>query len=183
MANGPAHNLFFALWPDAGVRDALEAAARKLKHDLASRGRWIARHRYHMTLHFLGRHDPASDERVARALAAGDRVDARAFELVLDRVGSFANRSIPWWIGCTTVPDDLAALWASLGACLHGESVEIAGNESLVAHITVLRDAERRLPPMPIEPIAWPVREFVLVDSELGGQARYTIVRRWDLAG
>ena len=176
-----AHNLFFALWPDAGVRDALAASAQRLKRDLASRGRWVAPHRYHITLHFLGRYDPSSPDRVARAVAAGDRVDTRAFELALDRVGSFPNRSIPWWIGCTMLPEGLLTLWESLGAGLHEAGIDIAGSESLVAHVTLLREAERRLPPMPIDPIAWPVRDFALIDSRLGSDARYTILRRWSL--
>ena len=180
-ARAPAHNLFFALWPDADVRDAIDAAARKLKQDHAPRGRWIPRHRYHMTLHFLGRHDPANDDRVARAVAAGDRVEARAFGLVLDRAGSFANRSIPWWIGCGMVLPELRALWEALGTRLREEGIAPPGNTPLVAHVTVLRDAERTLMPRPIHPIDWPVREFALIDSQLGSDARYTVLRRWDL--
>jgi len=36
--------------------------------------------------------------------------------------------------------------------------------------------------PMPIEPIAWRVEEFVLVDSLLGPGASHTILRRWRLS-
>jgi 2'-5' RNA ligase len=46
-------------------------------------------------------------------------------------------------------------------------------------HLTVMRDVHARLPPTAIAPLRWPVREFVLVDSQ--PPRPYKIVGRWPL--
>jgi 2'-5' RNA ligase len=175
------HNLFFALWPDADVRARIDAAARRVKEDHAPRGRWIKPHRHHLTLHYLGEHADLPEELVATACAAGDRVRASAFDFALDIAGSFANRRIPWWIGCSETAPELSALWDGISAGLRTHGHPIPDGTDLVAHVTILRDADRILPPTPIAPIKWPVGEFVLIDSLLGPGAGYTILRRWPL--
>jgi 2'-5' RNA ligase len=176
-----AHNLFFALRPDDGVRAAIGAAAACLKREHAPRGRWIQPHRYHLTLLFLGTHARLDDELVESALAAGDRVSMPAFELALDRAGSFANRAIPWWLGCAHGDARLAALHDRIAAAMRTEGDLAGDGKNLVAHVTILRDADRLLPPTPIPPIAWPVQDFALIDSRLGAEARHTVLRRWPL--
>ncbi|HVT31852.1 MAG TPA: RNA 2',3'-cyclic phosphodiesterase [Rhodanobacteraceae bacterium] len=178
---GGARNLFFALCPGEGTRDAIAAQAERLKRGHAPRGRWIKPHRYHLTLHFLGTHAHLPDALVAAALAAGDEVRASPFEFALDRAGSFANRSIPWWLGCARPDAGLAMLHDGIAAALRAGGRRIRNGKRLVAHVTVLRDADRALPPTPIEPISWPVAEFVLIDSLLGEQASHAVLRRWPL--
>jgi 2'-5' RNA ligase len=175
------HNLFFALWPDADVRARIDAAARRVKEDHAPRGRWIKPHRYHLTLHYLGEHADLPAELVAAACAAGDRVHARAFDFALDVAASFANRRIPWWIGCSQTVSELSALSESISGGLRTHGYRIPDGTDLVAHVTILRDADRTLPPTPIAAIEWPVGEFVLIDSLLGPAAGYTILRGWPL--
>ena len=177
-----SHHLFFALWPDADVRARIDATAGHLKKQHAPSGRWIKPHRYHLTLRYLGEHASIPESLVAAALAAGDRIDLRWFDLDLDVAGSFANRSIPWWLGCTDVPQGLAALWEgiAIGLAAHGHPQR--DDVDPVAHVTILRDADRRLPTTPVAPIAWRIDEFVLIDSLLGPQAGYTILRRWPLS-
>ena len=175
------HHLFFALWPDAGVRAQIEAAAQILKSEHAPLGRWIKPHRYHLTLRYLGEHTSLPESLVAAALAAGDDVRARSFDVVLDVAGSFANRKIPWWLGCAGVANGFTALWKEIVAGLEAKGHPQHDEVDPVAHVTILRDADRRLPRTPIAPIVWPAREFVLIDSQLGPQARYEILRRWPL--
>ena len=174
-----SHNLFFALWPDERVRERIADAARNLKREHEPAGRWIKSHRYHLTLRFLGTHARVPDDLVADAFAAGDRVSVSAFEFALDLVGSFANPSIPWWVGCREMAPGLAALWDAISAGLDGARAEA----HRVPHVTILRNADRRLPPTPIEPIGWAVEDFMLIDSALGPEPRYTVLRRWHLSG
>ena len=120
------HHLFFALWPDADVRARIEAAAQILKSEHAPLGRWIKPHRYHLTLRYLGEHASLPESLVAAALAAGDDVRAPSFDVVLDVAGSFANRKIPWWLGCAGVANGLTALWEAIVAGLDAQGPSAA---------------------------------------------------------
>jgi 2'-5' RNA ligase len=180
-APSASHNLFFALWPDADVRAWIDAAARRLKSDHAPRGRWIKPHRYHLTLRYLGEHAELPGELVAAACAAGDSVRAPAFDFTLDIAASFANRKIPWWLGCTDTAPGLSTLWNEISSALRAHECRVPDDADPVAHVTILRDADRALSATPIAPIEWPVGEFVLIDSLLGPVSGYTVLRRWAL--
>lgn len=178
------HRLFFALCPDSGVRARIVDAAAALKEAQAPRGRWIAPHRYHLTLQFLGDFDAWPESLVERATAAATAaaVATPAFELRLDRAGSFRNRAIPWWLGCVHVPDGLQQLWEGLGRALAHADVRVARSDGgLEPHVTILRDAGRALPSTPIAPIRWPVRQFMLLQSVLGPRSAYRELGRWTL--
>lgn len=177
-----SHNLFFGLWPGDEVRTRIDAAARQLRRDLVPAGRWLAPRRYHMTLHFLGNHAALPAQLVALASAAGDGARIAPFDLELDVAGSFRNRKISWWLGCSDPPSGLHDLWEAIAQGFRGGGSHVLDDSPLVPHVTILRDAATPLPPMPIAPIAWPVDEFVLVDSLLGPKAEYTILRRWPLS-
>jgi 2'-5' RNA ligase len=177
-----SHNLFFALWPSDAVRAEITAAARQLRAESAPQGRWINPLRYHLTLHYLGNHAAIPPTLLALALAAGDAVHTAPFELVLDRAGSFRNRDIPWWLGCDEAPAGLQALWNAIAESFKTVGSDALDRSRLTPHVTILRDARTPLAPTPIAPIAWPVDGFVLIDSVLGAEAKYTELRRWALA-
>ena len=177
-----SHNLFFALWPDDDVRERIVSASHHLKKRHAPRGRWIKPHRYHLTLRFLGEHSTLPDPLIAACRAAGDAVRTPPFSFSLDAAGSFPNRKIPWWLGCHAMPAALDALWDYLSRGLRANGIAIDEPAPRVAHVTIVRDADRPLAPERIAPIVWPVRDFVLVDSLLGAESSYTILRRWPLA-
>ena len=178
---GETHRLFFALWPDDEIRAAIAARSDRLKQDHAAGGRWIKPHRYHLTLHYLGEFPRRPTELIDLAAAAGDRVRATAFDFSLDVAGSFSNRSIPWWLGCRETPADFEALGSAISESLGVRASQSANAAKLVPHVTILRDATRALEPTPVQPIEWPVGEFVLIESVLGTTSRYDIVRRWNL--
>jgi 2'-5' RNA ligase len=176
-----SHNLFFALWPDDDVREQIASASQHLKRTHAPRGRWIRPHRYHLTLRFLGEHSTLPDPLIAACRAVGDGVRAPPFSFALDMAGSFANRRIPWWLGCHAMPDALDALWSALAESLRANGIVADEPAPRVAHVTILRDADEPLPPERIEPIDWTVGDFVLVDSALGAEPGYAILQRWPL--
>jgi 2'-5' RNA ligase len=75
------------------------------------------------------------------------------------------------WVGPANVPPELAQLARALG-----ETREFAG------HVTLLRKARppAQLPPLP--PLEWPVREFLLVNSNLGPEGpSYEVLERFAL--
>lgn len=175
------HRLFFALWPPDDVRQGIADAASQLLQEHEPGGRRIGPHRYHLTLQFLGDYAELPPSLVAQASAAAASIVVAPFDLVLDRAGSFRNRSIPWWLGCEAVPDGLRQLWDSLGSALARSGVRVQSGKALVPHVTVLRDAREPLPARGIEPLRWPVDSFVLIHSELGARNAYTQVGRWPL--
>jgi 2'-5' RNA ligase len=73
--------LFFALWPDTTVRDALYALARK--HQPECGGRVMRKETIHLTLLFLGETSP---EKLPILLSAASAVDGKNFDLVLERL-------------------------------------------------------------------------------------------------
>ncbi len=179
--SGSLHRLFFALWPDDATRQSIAGTTAGLLQAHDAGGRRIGPHRYHLTLQFLGDFAELPPSLVERASAAAASVGITPFELVLDRAGSFRNRSIPWWLGCETPPDGLCELWDSLGAALARAGVRVQSGKALVPHVTVVRDARRPLPRTTIEPLRWPVDCFVLIHSDAGAGNAYTEVGRWTL--
>jgi len=180
-ARGDTHRLFFALWPDDAIRARIGDAATQLQARHAPRGRWLAPHRYHLTLQFLGDFDALPPDLVDAACAAADTLRLPAFDLPLDRAGSFRGSRV-WWLGCEKIPDGLQELWHDLGLALAKVGIRIKGSHVLTPHVTLLRDATAVLPATPVAPITWPVREFVLIHSQLGSRNAYHSVGRWPLA-
>jgi 2'-5' RNA ligase len=178
-AESVTHNVFFALVPDAATRGSMAhtCEALRTRHDL--QGRWLKPARYHMTLHFLGAYSELPQDRIAAACEAAARVQLPGFDLELDRAGHFP-RGIGW-LGCLQAAGPLRQLWEELHKELARARVGVQGHATFKPHVTVVRDAHPALPAEPVGPIAWPVREFVLIDSVLGVRNEYRTLGRWVL--
>jgi RNA 2',3'-cyclic 3'-phosphodiesterase len=174
------HRLFFALWPDEDVRRAIAARAADVAAACAPGGRPSAPGRYHLTLQFLGTFKPLPSALVDRAIAAADSVRAQAFSLMLDRVGSFERNRV-WWLGPGAAPPGLQSLHERLGAALAATGLPPDEDATrFVPHVTLGRKLQQRFEPRATKPLAWVVRDFVLVDSA-AGEPDYRILRRWPL--
>ena len=175
------HNVFFALIPDEKTREALALQSAALRQRHETNGRWIKPHRLHMTLQYIDTFEFLPEAVVVNAMGAADHVASKPFDLTLDRVGSFRNTSIPWWIGCSELPEALKNLSNALTTTLR-----LKGFKKLmtfVPHVTVARDADAMLDSEPIEPIVWRVEEFRLIDSVLGRKSQYITRGTWRLSG
>lgn len=172
----PVRRLFFALWPTADVAAALHVAA-KAAHKSCG-GRVMRRESLHLTLAFLGE-IVASRVTLAEEIAAG--ITAEPFTLVLDRIACWKHNRIVW-AGCSDMPPALPALADGLGKQLRTAGFSL-DKRPFAAHATLVRNGDCRAPLPALTPIAWPVSEFVLVESTLqpvGSQ--YEIVSRWPFA-
>ncbi len=169
--------LFFALWPPPEVVRGL----RRLQvRELAQvPGRRIDPERLHLTLRFVGPVAAPVADCLRRAAAA---VRISPFTLHIDRLGAFPRAKVVW-AGVARPPPELLALAAALEAACQGCGLP-AETRDFAPHLTLLRKAHRHLPrtDTPIEPLVWPVTEFVLAASETRPEgALYRILARWPL--
>lgn len=180
---GPAR-VFFALWPDEGVRKALAAATGKL-HALHG-GRQTRPDSIHLTLVFIGQVD---QERIHELLVMAQAIQVAHFDIDFDKAECWRHNRIGC-LGASETPEGLRALVMALESGL--KTLEIPYDKRpYKPHITLLRKAdcrkvtdtgetEKKNPAL--GPIRWPARDFVLVKSSLRPDgARYGELGRWPL--
>jgi RNA 2',3'-cyclic 3'-phosphodiesterase len=166
--------LFFALWPDEGVRARLGEAAQALA--ALGGGRATRPESIHVTLAFLGYVDA---ERLPALHALAEGIRGEPFRLVVDRLDYWRHNRIAW-AGASTTPPPLARLASLLGAGLKDLGIPLEARP-YVPHVTLVRDAACAALPALI-PIEWRVDDFVLVQSVPGQSgSRYEVVGRWKL--
>lgn len=170
----PAQRLFFALWPPAELGRELYRLAG---HALHGGGRRVAPENTHLTLAFLGSVN-ASFQECAEQAAATVRV--KSFALALEQMGCWPKSGI-LWIGPGQTPAPLLDLVRQLNAALAGCGYE-ADPRPYVAHLTLARKVHTRQTTRPVEPRAWEIDRFHLVQSHTHADgARYEILRSWEL--
>lgn len=167
--------VFFALWPDAAVRNALDRLAGALHRRRG--GRRTRAETLHLTLVFVGN---LPRERLPALQAAAAAIRVPAFTLTLDRTDCWPHNRIAH-ATATQPPTELLDLVVALEQGLDGLGIP-CDRRPYKAHVTLLRHADCRRSDPPIAPIVWPAREFVLVESELSAEgARYAILGRYPL--
>ncbi len=149
---------FFALWPDTGMRAALDQLGNDM-HALCG-GRRIRAESMHMTLVFLGE---VEAERVVELQALAERLQCAAFDFELLRTGWWQHNRVAW-VAPETMPQGLIALVSELQTQLKNTGFEVDGR-AYAPHVTLLRKAD--CPPvlMTPTPLRWVARDFVLVKS------------------
>ena len=169
--------VFFAIWPPLAVSNALA----ELASDAAPRcgGRQMRRETLHLTLAFIGN---VEQDRIRDLEGAADSLSAKACELVLDEMAYWPRNRIVW-CGTKHPPMELMSLAEQLGRALDDRGFK-TDKRPFAVHVTVLRNARCRDDGWgDPTPIVWPIREFVLVESNLKPEgASYTILRGWPLA-
>ena len=169
-----SQRLFFALWPDTQVRRGLEVIQSKL-----SCHRFKATHPedMHVTLAFLG--DVNTERKVCVEAAAGQIV-APKFNFTIDHLG-FWSRPRILWCGPKETPAPLLTLVRDLQNGLKNCGFE-PERRPYAVHVTLARKARAVRSRTVDESLFWPVREFVLAASRMGGAPpRYEVLRRWAL--
>ena len=165
--------LFFALWPDAATRERLADWTRAIHR--ASGGRAMRPENVHLTLAFLGSTQIAA---LPAITAAAGTVAPRAFTLRIDEPGYWRHNQIAW-AGVNESPPELDALAGDLRAALVAAKIAF-DPKAFVAHITLVRKARPGFKLPKLEPIDWPVRDFVLVRSVTGPEgSTYEVAQRW----
>ncbi|MDE2195972.1 MAG: RNA 2',3'-cyclic phosphodiesterase [Gammaproteobacteria bacterium] len=175
QADPVTERLFFALWPDAAVRQVIYKETRQTVR--ASGGKPVPPENFHITLAFLGSVDTAVAD-AAREAAAG--IHGQGFHLSLDRLGFWHEPRVVW-LGASDVPPAGRRLAASLLDALHTCGLT-PDPKPFLPHVTLVRKVSRPGDPGPAPVIHWPVEAFVLVRSITRAQgSEYRLLDSWRL--
>ncbi|HYQ72291.1 MAG TPA: RNA 2',3'-cyclic phosphodiesterase [Gammaproteobacteria bacterium] len=166
--------LFFALWPDAAVRQALAMASREL---LGRRIRQVPAENLHLTLAFAG--SVTAPVRACLEAAAG-AVRAAPFELTVDHVGHWPRPRV-LWAGPTHTPGNLWSLVEALNRAFDACGLQ-RETRPFQAHVTLARKIVRPPPLAALVPVTWSIGDFSLVESVTDARgARYRRLVTWTL--
>lgn len=172
----PPVRLFFALWPEASIQDALHAIALQIQH--RCHGRVMRPDTLHLTLLFLG---AVAHARLPELYAAASHVHAQRFHLWLDAVAGWSHNRIVY-AHPTHPPPALKRLADALRGAVAGAGF-CFDRKVFVPHVTLLRNVERFSYNTSVSiSVDWPVERFALVQSvaqEKG--ARYDVLQSWPL--
>ncbi len=183
-ATKPAHehDYFFALVPTPEVRQQLANVANELNKAHQFNGSWVSSERYHLPLHHIGQFQEVRPDRVAKAIAAANKIQARPFDIVLDQLTCFDNRSgrFPCVLTSGNELPELKKFWTLLKNNLLAVKLgdELLG--SFTPHATLLYNRQPLGETYPVTPIRWHVSDFVLVES-LVGKSQHIELGRWPL--
>jgi 2'-5' RNA ligase len=182
----PTRRVFFALWPDDGVRAALTHATHKAVR--ACGGRPIPAHNLHATLVFLGSiAESRIPQLVTAAAQAASNVRAQhgaTAELVFDRIECWEKSSV--LVAATSQVSGAGhALAGALVDSLHQETSRVgfaADLKPFRAHITLARKLGRPARSLSMHPVSWQVTGFALVESRTEPEgAVYGVLRTFSL--
>ena len=151
--------LFFALWPEKEVRQAIvRQTAPYLKK---KSGRIIPAANLHITLHFIGSVD---DEMAACLHTTASAVKAEPFQLELDTFGYFSRAKIAW-LGVTHTPEAALRLNETLGEQLTDCGYQ-PDRRKFSPHVSLMRKCRQPVSALRGEvSIPWTVDRFVLLES------------------
>jgi len=167
--------LFFALWPNNTVRQAINELSQPITQDM--KGKTVPLDNWHITLAFLGDIDEPTKQCMQQVAAS---IQGSRFNLSLDIV-SYWPRPRVLWLGASETPlalQDLVTLMTTgLQDCGYRPETR-----PFQAHLTLMRKANPAKTYPTITPIAWAVEDFCLVRSTLErSSARYEVIGRWAL--
>ncbi len=165
--------LFFALWPDDGVRRQIIQICRRLPDkDM----KLVRPSNLHVTLSFLGQVD-ADSEHLLRQLCAN--IQLQPVRLTFDQLNFWRKPRILCLIA--EPPPLVLALVDAINV-----SAEAAGiwteSRCYRPHVTLARKA-RKTVQLDFDPVYWCAQDFCLVESvSLEDGVHYQVVQRWSLA-
>jgi 2'-5' RNA ligase len=167
----PHLRLFIALWPPAGVREALVLWQREWQWP--ERASVVVPERLHATIHFLG---DVAPERVLDLKYVLKSVPTPSFELQFGQAAIWQHGTAV--IRPTNSPTALRGLHARIGLAL-AEIDMPADDRPYRPHVTLARRATGATPPAQPAAFAWEANHgFVLVQTLSGGRG-YEILEKF----
>jgi 2'-5' RNA ligase len=180
---GPGDRLFFAVRPPPTTASSISRLGWHLRDKHRLTGKPLRPGCFHVSLLFAGHEGQMPPGTLGALIKAAGTVTVRQFRASFDWVASF--RQPPRRPLVLRGDDGVSGLiW--LRDRLVAATMDIPGSvptarHNFTPHLTLLYD-EAEIREEPVEEIAWPVTEFVLVRS-LFGQGRHIVLGRWPLRG
>ncbi len=177
----PTDRLLFAIVPDVETAARIENVAHRLRLERGLSGAPLLMERFHVTLHHIGDYHGLPNGHVEAASRAAAMLAASPFEVTFDRAGSFDSRTSnhPFVLSSGEGAASLNTFRNGLADAMARAKVGRKMTAQFTPHVTLLYD-RKCVEPLPIAPIRWTVREFVLLHSLLG-QTRHIQLGRWSL--
>jgi RNA 2',3'-cyclic 3'-phosphodiesterase len=186
--------VFFALWPDAEAAMRMHTIAHRRHAKLG--GRLTREDSLHATLVFIG--DIGLD-RLPDLLTLPEGMQAPIFDVSFDTLACWRHNRIAY-LGMRRMPEALRLLQLELAARVRAAGFAV-DHRVFSPHITLIRKADcERMGDQAgeqassetvdsaakenpaTEPVAWTVRDFVLVRSSMSANgSRYEQIGRWPL--
>lgn len=157
----PDLRLFFALWPEAGTRQAIYKASRDAL--AAADGKAVPAENFHMTLVFLG---VVAEEALSLVKSIAASIQGESFRIELDRYGYWKEPQV-LWCGASRICAAAAALAAQLRERLMDAGFR-PDPKPFVPHVTLARKVHRTGALGGFGPLTWDAKEFALVRSVTG---------------
>lgn len=173
----PTARVFYALLPPPAAQRALGELAAEVARQ--SHGRAVAAENMHITLAFIGTWAIA---RTPVLLEAAQEVAGKPMRIALDTLGAFRRAGIAW-IGSSSAATSLMQLQSSLAAALTSGGIAFDDAQPYRPHVTLARRCRGPYPRGSVQPIAFDVDRFTLMQSQTRTEgARYTILAQWPFA-
>ncbi|ARO88718.1 RNA 2',3'-cyclic phosphodiesterase [Nitrosospira lacus] len=172
--------VFFAIWPGDVARVQLSGLAEQLRGKSFCSGRKTKTENIHLTLVFVGEVGASKLDALYRVADEIKDSGMSAFDFVVEKIRYWKRNRIVY---ATTggIPPELTGLVSTL-ECALSTAGFVLEQRTYKPHITLMRDALCQTLPELAEPIAWQVREWMLVKSEqTSGGSVYTPIGRWPL--
>ncbi len=179
---GPSQKerIFFAALPEPASARRIHAFAEAMRREHGFAGNLILPEHLHVTLFHLGDWTALPEEIVNLASAAASQIRVPPFEVSFARVESFRNATGIFPFVLSGPATQWKTLHEALRVALESAGLGGATKGEFKPHVTLTYD-EVRVKPTAIAPIAWTVRDFVLVHSRLG-KTEHIHLGRWVLA-
>jgi len=175
------HVLYFALQPPPEA--AAEAFARldALRAPLRLNGKPVGAHRLHVSLNFVGDFKRPPGPVIDKAIEAMEAVEARAFRLEFNRLGSWpaGDQSLPIVLWGDEGVIGANSLYSSIHKGMRGLDMAPRREPTIEPHMTLQYD-RAEAPENFIDPVGWTVEEFVLIHA-VHGEGKFDVVQRFAL--
>ena len=183
-----AHRWYFTLVPPPAVAQNIERRVVMLTRPYGARSP-IRAGRLHVSLNGIWRgRDDIEPALIDDALEVGNAVGRPGFDIVFDRLQTFAGNSrsntggrsiVPTVLTCSNGARDLQALYADIRRGMQRLGMPMAP-KAFSPHLTIWYGPERVPDLLLKQPFRWPVRKFWLVHT-IKGQKRPDYVGEWSL--
>ncbi|TPK09270.1 2'-5' RNA ligase [Mesorhizobium sp. B2-5-7] len=175
--------VFFGVFLQAGDYFRFADCQSRLCDKCGIAGSPLIPERFHVSQQHVGDYKWLRSKIIFAATRSGQRVKMPAFEITFRHARSFPGRPAttgrPAKHPFVLVADDgpVCELSGNLGAEMLREGLKASAG--FVPHMTLAYD-QKLIPQLPIEPISFVAREFILVHS-LRGLTQYDFLERWPL--